>query len=413
MKDGINKFHNDAFSKAEDFKSDVDSAFEKAPYIRGLRSQGMPIQKYTSGDTLYQPEKPFVDSDLTLLPSAISKRYSPQNDEQNAGQPIPPDPFFIKDDFTSERITSIKNLFSQKNTNSIDKNNPIPGKDFAKTHPGAALLLKKLGKNVTYEAHHSALKKEQSIDFDTNDLDQQSVISTSRIVVSQSDNNTQDFKSKIISNTPEKNININLKPIGHELLSDSKNVNTNDDNASFHSKTSKIMFNNIAATTHDVPKTTNREENLIHLIERKIHSNNTSETPTQSTAPLIIRSVIEDYSKMKDAQTKERQMQMRMIENRIKKIIHLDLPEEIETNNDVVVEIKEIIREVVENHPNLIRKTDNESEMIFNTKDAFLRVQIEQELREKFESKIIENNKLMEKNTRLLFDEMIHNFLNS
>jgi len=41
-----------------------------------------------------------------------------------------------------------------------------------------------------------------------------------------------------------------------------------------------------------------------------------------------------------------------------------------------------------------------------------LRVQIEQELRDRFESRLVENNKLMEKQSVRLFESMIYDFLN-
>jgi hypothetical protein len=129
-------------------------------------------------------------------------------------------------------------------------------------------------------------------------------------------------------------------------------------------------------------------------------------------APVVIRQVIEDYTKMREEQ-KERVVQMKAVENRIQKIVKAELPEEVDDANDTAIEIREIIREVVENHPNLIKKTNNEDmEFSFTTRDKVLRVQIEQELRDKFESKIADNNKFMEKKSRVIFEEMMQRFLN-
>ena len=130
-------------------------------------------------------------------------------------------------------------------------------------------------------------------------------------------------------------------------------------------------------------------------------------------APVVIRQVIEDFTQMKEEQQKERAVQMKTVENRVKKIIQSELPEEVEDSQSAAVEIREIIREVVENHPNLIQRNNNQDmEFSVASRDKFLRVQIEQELRDKFESRIADNNKLMEKQNRVMFEEMMHRFLN-
>ena len=165
MQDNINKFHKEAFSTPESFQSDVDDSFMAAPYVRGLRTQGMIVSKYTSGDTRYQPEQPISANYLTTLPSKIAKRYSPQNTEQNTGAPIPPDPSFMKNNSQMQRIKTIRDLIGKKDNDQLmaekSKSVPVSGVDFARTRADAALFLTKLGKDVSYEAHHSALKKDE------------------------------------------------------------------------------------------------------------------------------------------------------------------------------------------------------------------------------------------------------------
>ena len=247
MQDNINKFKTEAFSTPESFQADVDDSFVAAPYVRGLRTQGMIVGKYTSGDTRYQPEQPLPNNYLTTLPSKIAKRYSPLNIEQNTGMPIPPDPSFMKTNSNSDRIITIRDLITNKDADDSmvekSKSAPISGIDFARTHPEAALFLSKLGKDVSYEAHHSAIKKDDTTNEANSDIGEsrisphhnttneansdigESRISPmERIVVKQSDVKKSDFDSKIVLNSiPEKNYdNLNLVAVGYEHLIDSQ-----------------------------------------------------------------------------------------------------------------------------------------------------------------------------------------------
>lgn len=440
MQDNINKFHKEAFATPENFQADVDDSFVAAPYVRGLRTQGMIVGKYTSGDTRYQPEQPLPNSYLTTLPSKIAKRYSPLNIEQNTGMPIPPDPSFMKNNSHSGRIFTIRDLITNKDAddNSFEKNKavPISGIDFARTHSEAALFLTKLGKEVSYEAHHSALKKDG----------ESRIMPMERIVVKPSDVQKSDFDSKIVLNSiPEKNYdNLNLVPVGYEHLIDSQvnrasklreeQIKTNKNfiatsklkpanavslnsvlsNGDESDSSSSVNF--ISETPNEqqaISSTRNQSQNLVTLIENKMSAKSQPEIVNIEDAPVVIRQVIEDFTQMKEEQQKERAVQMKTVENRVKKIIQSELPEEVEDSQSAAVEIREIIREVVENHPNLIQRNNNQDmEFSVASRDKFLRVQIEQELRDKFESRIADNNKLMEKQNRVMFEEMMHRFLN-
>lgn len=446
MQDNINKFHKEAFSTPESFQSDVDDSFMAAPYVRGLRTQGMIVSKYTSGDTRYQPEQPISANYLTTLPSKIAKRYSPQNTEQNTGAPIPPDPSFMKNNSQMQRIKTIRDLIGKKDNDQLmaekSKSVPVSGVDFARTRADAALFLTKLGKDVSYEAHHSALKKDEMGEH-THESGESRIVSSERIVVKPSDvQKSVGFDSKIVLNAvPEKNYdNLNLVPVGYENLIDNQINKASKEGQIKTSKsfiaTSKLKPNNAVllnsvlsgddatgdesildnsyseAGEKPISSMRNQSDNLVTLIEKKMNTSHQQEITNIEEAPVVIRQVIEDYTKMREEQ-KERVVQMKAVENRIQKIVKSELPEEVEDSNDAAVEIREIIREVVENHPSLVQKNNNEDmEFSFTTRDKVLRVQIEQELRDKFESKIVDNNKLMEKKNRAMFEEMMQRFLN-
>lgn len=416
MQDNINKFHKEAFSKPENLQLDVDDSFDKAPYLQSIRTEGLSVGQYTSGDTKYQQEQALPNNYLTTLPSKIARRYSPQTEEQNSGWPIPPDPSFIKNNSYPERIRTVRDLINRKDGDNTrgekSKFVPIPGVDFARTHSDAALFLKKLGKHISYEAHHSAIKQDEP--------NEARISSADRIVVQQlTTSKLSNFDSKIVlDSVPEKNYdNINMVAIGHEHLIDSR-VKTNKSfiATSRPKPIDTVLLNDVTISSPDVNESminTNRSQNLITLVEKKVNTSSSSEITNQDDASIIIRQVIEDFTQMKEEQKKDRQVQMKTVENRIKKIIQSELPEEVETNNDTASEIREIIREVVESHPNLIQKNnDTDIEFSFAPRDTFLRVQIEQELRDKFESRIVDNNKLMEKKSRVMFEEMMHKFLN-
>lgn len=440
MQDNINKFHKEAFSTPENLQLDVDDSFDKAPYLQSIRTEGLSVNQYTSGDTKYQQEQALPNNYLTTLPSKIARRYSPQTEEQNSGWPIPPDPSFIKNNSHPERIRTIRDLINRKNSDTMgekSKFTPIPGVDFARTHSDAALFLKKLGKHVSYEAHHSAIKQ------DTNESNEARITSADRIIVKQLTTSKQNnFDSKIILDSiPEKNYdNINMVAIGHEHSIDSQiktaskaredKIKTNKSfiATSKPKPTDTVLLNSVLLNNDDTDSSdiitppsnvgesminTNRSQNLVTLVEKKVNTLSSPEITNQDDASPIIRKVIEDFTQMKEEQKKDRQVQMKTVENRIKKIVQSELPEEVETNSDAVSEIREIIREVVESHPNLIqRNNDKDMEFSFAARDTFLRVQIEQELRDKFESRIVDNNKLMEKKSRVMFEEMMHKFLN-
>lgn len=417
VQDNINKFHKEAFSNPENLQLDVDDSFDKAPYLQSIRTEGLSVNQYTSGDTKYQQEQALPNNYLTTLPSKIARRYSPQTEEQNSGWPIPPDPSFIKNNSYPERIRTVRDLINRKDNDTIGEKSkfiPIPGVDFARTHADAALFLKKLGKHVSYEAHYSAIRQ------DAGESNEARIASADRIVVKQLATSKQNnFDSKIVLDSiPEKNYdNINMVAIGHEHSIDSR-VKTNKSfiATSKPKPNDAVLLNDVTNSSSDVGESmisTNRSQNLITLVEKKVNTLSSSEITNQDDASPIIRKVIEDFTQMKEEQKKDRQVQMKTVENRIKKIVQSELPEEVETNSDAVSEIREIIREVVENHPNLIqRNNDKDMEFSFAARDTFLRVQIEQELRDKFESRIVDNNKLMEKKSRVMFEEMMHKFLN-
>lgn len=449
MQDNINKFKTEAFSTPESFQADVDDSFIVAPYVRGLRTQGMIIGKYTSGDTRYQPEQPLPNNYLTTLPSKISKRYSPLNIEQNTGMPIPPDPSFMKNNSRLGRILTIRDLITNKDVDDSivekSKSAPISGIDFARTHSEAALFLSKLGKDVSYEAHHSAIKKDGAINEANSDIGESRIAPMERIVAKQPNVKKSDFDSKIVLNSiPEKNYdNLNLVAVGYEHLIDSQvnmaskpkeeqiKTNKNFIATSKLKPTNAVSLNSVLSNSdttdgsnsvdffsetsneQTISGTRNQSKNLVNLVESKMSAKSQSEIANIEDAPVVIRQVIEDFTQMKEEQQKERAVQMKTVENRVKKIIQSELPEEVEDSQSAAVEIREIIKEVVENHPNLIQRNNNQDmEFSVASRDKFLRVQIEQELRDKFESRIADNNKLMEKQNRAMFEEMMHRFLN-
>lgn len=449
MQDNINKFKTEAFSTPESFQADVDDSFIVAPYVRGLRTQGMIIGKYTSGDTRYQPEQPLPNNYLTTLPSKISKRYSPLNIEQNTGMPIPPDPSFMKNNSRLGRILTIRDLITNKDVDDSivekSKSAPISGIDFARTHSEAALFLSKLGKDVSYEAHHSAIKKDGAINEANSDIGESRIAPMERIVAKQPNVKKSDFDSKIVLNSiPEKNYdNLNLVAVGYEHLIDSQvnmaskpkeeqiKTNKNFIATSKLKPTNAVSLNSVLSNSdttdgsnsvdfisetsneQTISSTRSQSKNLVNLVENKMSAKSQPEIANIEDAPVVIRQVIEDFTQMKEEQQKERAVQMKTVENRVKKIIQSELPEEVEDSPTAAVEIREIIREVVENHPNLIQRNNNQDmEFSVASRDKFLRVQIEQELRDKFESRIADNNKLMEKQNRAMFEEMMHRFLN-
>lgn len=468
MQDNINKFKTEAFSTPESFQADVDDSFIVAPYVRGLRTQGMIVGKYTSGDTRYQPEQPLPNNYLTTLPSKISKRYSPLNIEQNTGMPIPPDPSFMKANSHVERIVTVRDLIMNKDVDDSivekSKSAPISGIDFARTHSEAALFLSKLGKDVSYEAHHSAIKKDGTTNEANSDIGESRIAThynttneansaigesriapMERIVVKQSDVKKSDFDSKIVLNSiPEKNYdNLNLVAVGYEHLIDSQvnraskpkeeQIKTNKNfiatsklkptnavslnsvlsNSDTEDGSNSVDFFSETSNEQTISSTRSQSKNLVNLVESKMSAKSQPEIVNIEDAPVVIRQVIEDFTQMKEEQQKERAVQMKTVENRVKKIIQSELPEEVEDSQSAAVEIREIIREVVENHPNLIQRNNNQDmEFSVASRDKFLRVQIEQELRDKFESRIADNNKLMEKQNRVMFEEMMHRFLN-
>lgn len=449
MQDNINKFKTEAFSTPESFQADVDDSFIAAPYVRGLRTQGMIVGKYTSGDTRYQPEQPLPNNYLTTLPSKIAKRYSPLNIEQNTGMPIPPDPSFMKTNSHSERIVTVRDLIMNKDVDDSivekSKSAPISGIDFARTHSEAALFLSKLGKDVSYEAHHSAIKKDGTTNEANSDIGESRIAPMERIVVKQSDVKKSDFDSKIVLNSiPEKNYdNLNLVAVGYEHLIDSQvnraskpkeeQIKTNKNfiatsklkptnavslnsvlsNSDTEDGSNSVDFFSETSNEQTISSTRSQSKNLVNLVESKMSAKSQPEIVNIEDAPVVIRQVIEDFTQMKEEQQKERAVQMKTVENRVKKIIQSELPEEVEDSQSAAVEIREIIREVVENHPNLIQRNNNQDmEFSVASRDKFLRVQIEQELRDKFESRIADNNKLMEKQNRVMFEEMMHRFLN-
>jgi len=126
----------------------------------------------------------------------------------------------------------------------------------------------------------------------------------------------------------------------------------------------------------------------------------------------ILRKTADDFVEMKERQKSEQIQQMEVIEQRISKTVQ---PEQADDDmNEPLREIKMLIREVVESHPNLMQRNIDSPDMEFSlaARDVFLRSQIERELREKFEHNLKENNKVMEKKVALIFEDMIQKFIN-
>jgi hypothetical protein len=439
MQDNINAFHKEAFATPQGFEADVENSYDEAPYEKGLQTQGMVAAKYTSGDTRYQAEQPLIQSHLTTLPSKVSKRYSPQNDEQNTGMPLPPEPTFMKDSGRPERITSVRGLINRENipVSEKRKSSPLAGVDFARTHSEAAALLERLGKKVSFEAHHSALVQEAS----------QKSLQTSvnndieRITVDlrKAKAEIADLGSKIVlSSVPEKNYdNLNLVAVGQEAFAldsqlrtaksaktfvatrnvrPSDAISANELFAQEQAEYEEILSQSTEASNRAQALATQRSANLVTLIEDKLAKakEESDEILDAEDATKVIRRVMDDYVQMRSNNSKEQHVQMRNVETKVKKIMQAELPEEIESKVDAVNEIKEIIHEVVKSHPNLVQRNSGSNDMEFSlaARDTYLRVQIEQELREKFELRLVENNKLMEKKNLVVFEEMIDRFLN-
>jgi len=440
MEDNINAFHHEAFAEPEELQADIESSYEKASYSNPLRTQGLETGKYTSGDTKYEPEHPLPDSIFVALPSKVSKRYSPQTKEQNTGAPLPPEPSFLKmNSGQPERITSVRNLRQKElgTNNDVIKSAPLPGVDFARTHSEAAALLERLGKAVSFEAHHSSQISanrsdgvvEKRINVEPND----------RIVLpEQRQGSSQEPLVKIVvSSLPDKKYdNINLSPVGHDAIPiEARSIKTEQTFVATRKtrEENSVSSHQVLQSEPGVPdavvpqsqstqplntfrKPANKSQNLINLMEDKlVNREEEPEIHEEDDAPRVIRKVMDDFVQMKKKQVKDNTIQMKTIETKVKKIIQSELPpEELESDKETVKEIKQIIKEVVDSHPNIIqRKLGNDDvEFSLAARDAFLRVQIEQELRDKFESRLVENNKLMEKQSVRLFESMIHDFLN-
>lgn len=503
----IAHLHNEAFVKSNRLEVGLNSDFFVDDYAFGLRTQGVGITRYTSGDTWFQPETPLVPSVLTTLPSKISKRYSPQKREQNTGMPLPPEPQFMKQNSDkTERITSIREII-RKETSApevvVSKSAPIPGIDFARTSSDAAALLERLGKPVTYEAHQTYVAKTPSsadaqltgeapiANQPNQKMKPVEVPASERIVI---DRNTyrqaganvagfdtdgrQNFPTSpnqqagiasgnqaalsesriVISRVPAKTFeHVNVHPVGHELESLSNQVESIRKNQNLEQQiqtsrqegvptyiTSGVRKrpNDSVSVNHVIMDTeqssapnvesvnqsvesqtivTSREQrksqspNLIAVTEnRLVHVQDNAEIENIDDAPQVVRRVIEDFVQMKESQQQERTMQMQSVENKVMKIVKEELPQEVDSKVEATNEIKEIIREVIRAHPDAVQRTIGSEDMEYTlaSRDAFLRVQIEQEMRDKFESRLVENNKMMEKKNKVLFEEMMDRFLN-
>lgn len=440
MQDNVNAFHKEAFATPQSFEADVENSYDEAPYEKGLQTEGMITAKYTSGDTRYQVEQPLIQSHLTTLPSRVSKRYSPQNDEQNTGMPLPPEPTFMKDSGRPERITSIRGLINRESIpiNERRKATPLAGVDFARTHPEAAALLERLGKKVSFEAHHSALAQheefQKSLKTSVN-----SDIERITVDLRKAKAEIVDLGNKIVlSSVPEKNYdNLNLVAVGQEAFAldgqmrtaksektfvATRNVRPNDaisaqelfaqEQADYEDALSQAT----AVSARSQAIATQRSANLVTLIEDKLAKakEESDEILDADDATKVIRKAMDDYVNMRNNNFKEQNVKMRNVETKVRKIMQAELPEEIDSKVDAVNEIREIIHEVVQSHPNLVQRNVGNNDMEFSlaARDTYLRVQIEQELREKFELRLVENNKLMERRNLVVFEEMIDRFLN-
>jgi len=440
MKDNINAFHHEAFAEPEELQADIESSYDKASYSNPLRTQGLEIGKYTSGDTKYEPEHQLPDSIYVALPSKVSKRYSPQTKEQNTGAPLPPEPSFLRiNSGQPERITSVRHLKQKEFDTHVDtaKSVPLPGVDFARTHSEAAALLERLGRAVSFEAHHSSQISanrsdgivEKRINVETGD----------RIVLSEQQQTARSEPSVkiVVSSLPDKKYdNLNLSPVGHDAIPiearavkvEQTFVTTRkarDDNSV---SSSQVLQSEPGVPDASIPqiqaaqplntsrKPANKSQNLINLMEEKlVYREEEPEIHQEEDAPRVIRKVMDDFVQMKKKQVKDSTIQMKTIETKVKKIIQSELPpEELESDKETVKEIRQIIKEVVDSHPNIVQRKLGSDDMEFSlaARDAFLRVQIEQELRDRFESRLVENNKLMEKQSVRLFESMIYDFLN-
>lgn len=414
-----NTIKNEAFGNHVDYEADIDDAFVPAPYIIGLRAEGFPVDRYTSGDTRYQATKPLTHHFLTTLPSKVSKRYSPQTPEQNTGMPLPPEPSFMKSNSQFERIVSIRDIGKKKIADTTSHTLPLIEGNFARTHADAAALLERLGAPISYEAHNSAPGNRV-------EHKQDSISESDRIIVSGRTTHQKDYddQSRIVLNSiPTKTYdNLNLVAIGQEA--NMINTRQADRGKTFiATRTAKkidsvdgnSVFNNIGEED-DTPVLNSRQsQNILTLIENKlVNTPGVDEIKNAADAPKVIRKVVEEFVQMKNNNNREQNMQMKTVENRIKKTILSELPEEIDTKMEAVNEITEIIREVVASHPNIVQRNTSGGDMEFTlaARDAYLRVQIEEELREKFDLRLIENNKLLEKHSRVVFEEMIDRFLN-
>ena len=528
----IARLHNEAFVKSNRLEAGLNSDFFVDDYAFGLRTQGVAITRYTSGDTWFQPETPLVPNALTTLPSKISKRYSPQKREQNTGMPLPPEPQFMKQNSDkTERITSIREII-RKETSApevvVSKSTPIPGIDFARTSSDAAALLERLGKPVTYEAHQTyasttpsaeqnrlvdnvqtsnqTTQQAKSVEVPTNerividrktyreagrnisvgvDSQQDLLASESGAQIPKSQTNVtpgvkQNSQERIqtnvtpgvqsnvaserivIARVPEKTFeHVSLSPIGHEIESLPNQVDSirkaqsleqqvqtsrqeqdpssttyitsglrkkpNDsvsinhvivDAAQIETPNVEVMNQSVESQTIVASREQQRKSqspNLITITEnRLVHAQDNSEIENMNDAPQVVRRVIEDFVQMKESQQQERTMQMQSVENKVMKIVKEELSQEVDSKVEATNEIKEIIREVIRAHPDAVQRSIGSDDMEYTlaSRDAFLRVQIEQELRDKFESRLVENNKMMEKKNKLLFEEMLDRFLN-
>jgi len=452
-------FHNWAFPKPEVIAGIDDSAFETAPYYKGLRTDGVAVTKYTMGDTRYQPEQAIVKNALTALPSRVSKRYSPQNREQNTGFVLPPEPLFMKSN-NSDRITTIKEYINQsqelvnKQVDTSD-NVLIPGVDFARTHADAAAMLERLGMPVTKEAHYSAVisgtaKRDGTNPFLDVAQNTQAVQNTPQVqvepivvdrTVSLQTINMNTGNQIVVNNVPDKTYdNLNMVPVG--LEADITQINTNirqtnkpePENASMYLTTSRRTNPNNVKTTdvfldeailseteYNIQNAVNETQstqqirqsrNVVNVVEMHNRKNDISNIERIEDVQEILRKTADDFVEMKERQKSEQIQQMEVIEQRISKTVQ---PEQADDDmNEPLREIKMLIREVVESHPNLMQRNIDSPDMEFSlaARDVFLRSQIERELREKFEHNLKENNKVMEKKVALIFEDMIQKFIN-
>ena len=131
----------------------------------------------------------------------------------------------------------------------------------------------------------------------------------------------------------EEQIKTNKNFIATSKLKPANAVSLNSVLSNGDESDSSSSVNFISETPNEqqaISSTRNQSQNLVTLIENKMSAKSQPEIVNIEDAPVVIRQVIEDFTQMKEEQQKERAVQMKTVENRVKKIIQSELPEEVE-----------------------------------------------------------------------------------